>query len=133
MSKAFCPYCREEIHLEAVNCKHCHTRLRISREEKIISAVAVKLNQIPPGAISIPSGSACEAACHSRFAKHRNKALLTQCLDDCKAAEAVALLAEKLQRELFDSFLDIVWGGGDIDPVPLEKNIRERFAQPKVK
>ena len=33
MKETQCPYCREEIKPEALTCKHCHTRLRLTKEE----------------------------------------------------------------------------------------------------
>ena len=52
----------------------------------------------------------------------------TECLDDCEAEAAVSAVAAKLSVELFESFVDVIWAGGDIDPLPLEKAVRARFA-----
>ena len=52
-----------------------------------------------------------------------------QCLQDCEAQAAVAALAAKLNTELFKSFADVIWQRGDIDPRPLEKEVRAAFAR----
>jgi hypothetical protein len=127
MKSTQCPYCREEIKAEAMICKHCHQRLYWSREEEVMAAISERIRIAAGASIAIASVSACGALCHSKFAS--NKARLTQCLEDCKAAEATAAVAERLQRELIVTFADIVWGGGDIDPVPFEKSVRERFSR----
>ena len=51
-----------------------------------------------------------------------------QCTQDCEAEAAMAALAAKLNVELFKSFAEVIWAGGDIDPLPLEKAVRARFA-----
>ena len=56
--------------------------------------------------------------------------VLQECLDDCKAAKLIAIVAERLKRELDFTIEDIIWGGGDIDPLPFEKAVRERFSHP---
>ena len=53
----------------------------------------------------------------------------TQCITDCKAEAAVAELAARLHVELFKSFIEVIWAGGGIDPLPLEKAVRANFAQ----
>jgi hypothetical protein len=129
MENTTCHYCKEEIKAEALICKHCHERLSWLKEELVMAAISAKI-QAAAVSVAIPSVSACGALCHSKFAG--NKARLKECLDDCKAAEAVALVAEKLHKELVITFADIVWGGGDIDPVPFEKAVRERFSRPGI-
>jgi hypothetical protein len=121
MKSAQCPYCKEEIKADAMICKHCHERLYWSREELVMAAISERIR------IAAGSVSACGALCYAKFAS--NKVRLNECLDNCKAAEATAAVAERLQRELIVTFADIVWGGGDIDPVPFEKSVRERFSR----
>jgi len=127
MKNAQCPYCKEEIKVEAMICKHCHERLYWSREEVVMAAISEKLRVAASASITIPSVSACGALCHGKFSG--DKVALKECLDNCKAASFAATVAEKLQRELIITFADIVWGGGDIDPIPLEKSVRERFSR----
>jgi hypothetical protein len=130
MKSAECPHCKEEVKAEATICKHCHERLRFSREERVMAAIMDRARVAVGAAVTIPAVSACGAFCHAHFSG--DKVRLTQCLDDCKAAEAAALVAERLHRELTLTFADIVWGGGDIDPLPLERAVRSRFSSPKV-
>ena len=126
MKSSQCPYCKEEIKADAMICMHCHERLYWSREELVMAAISERIRIAASASITMPSVSACGALCHAKFAS--NKVRLNECLDDCKAASATASVAEKLQRELIVTFADIVWGGGDIDPVPFEKSVRERFS-----
>jgi hypothetical protein len=44
----------------------------------------------------------------------------------------IALLVEELHREFNETIFDVIWGGGDIDPLPLEIEIRERFSSSRV-
>lgn len=127
MKSAQCQYCKEEIRPDAMICKHCHERLYWSREEILMAAISEKLRIVANDLITIPSVSACGALCYAKVS--RNKALLNECLNDCKAAEAVAAVAEKLQKELIVTFHDLVWGGGDIDPIPFEISVRERLSR----
>ena len=127
MKSVQCPYCMEEIKADAMICKHCHERLYWSREEVLMAAISERIRIAAGALIAIPSVSACGALCHAKFAS--NKVRLNECLEDCKAVSATAAVAEKLQRELIVTFADIVWGGGDIDPVPFEKSVRERFSR----
>ena len=128
MKNVQCQYCKEEIKPEAMICKHCHERLYWSREELVMAAISERIQMAVGALITIPNVSVCGALCHAKFAN--NKVRLKECLDDCKAAEAIALVAEQLHKELFVTFADIVWGGGDIDPLPFEKTVRERFSRP---
>lgn len=100
--------------------------LKLEKRKKMHSAV---VEQFKISVISIPSFSPCKAACYGDYAKHRDKKLLNECLDDCRAAEAIAAVAERLNRELSDTIIDVIWGGGDIDPLPFEKMVRERFSR----
>ena len=124
MDSTSCPYCREDIKADAILCRHCHTSLPRTREEMVMAEIDGRL--VPPPAIT--SGSVSEAFCRFKFGSDR--VALQECLNDAKAAQAAVLLAERLHRELSMTFLDVVWGGGDIDPLPLEKSVRERFSRP---
>jgi hypothetical protein len=74
----------------------------------------------------LPAVTDCNAWCAWR---HRgDKAGLKQCLDDCKAQAAIKAVAEKLHADLYKTFLEVIWDGGNIDPRPLEKSVRDRFA-----
>lgn len=128
MKTISCPFCREEIRADAVLCKHCHSRLQRTRTDMAIAAVMERgrIAVGPPPAIFRPSGGACEAWCYYRHGN--DKGALQQCLDDCKAEKAMELLLENLHRELDQTFIDVIWSGGDIDPKPLEEAVRERFA-----
>lgn len=44
MKDTQCPYCREEIKPEALTCKQCHTRLQLTKEEKLILAIQRRIN-----------------------------------------------------------------------------------------
>lgn len=127
MKSAQCPYCKEEIKAGAMICKHCQERLYWSREEVVMATISERLQMVAGVSVARPSVSSCGALCYAKFA--RNKVALNACLDDCKAASAIAIVAERLHRELILTFADIVWGGGDIDPVPFEKSVRERFSR----
>jgi hypothetical protein len=127
MKIAQCPYCKEAIKADAMICKHCHERLYRSREEVVMAAISERIRIAAGASIAIPSVSACGALCYSKFSG--NKVALNECLDNCKAASFAAEVAERLHRELIVTFADIVWGGGDIDPVPFEKSVRERFSR----
>ena len=52
-----------------------------------------------------------------------------QCLQDAKEASAIAAVAAKLKFELMKSFFEVIWAGGAIDPLPLEKAVREAFSR----
>lgn len=127
MKSAQCPYCKEEIKADAMICKHCHERLSWSREELVMAAISERIRIAAGTPIPMPSYSICRAHC---YGTHRNEiAALNQCFKDCEAAEAIAAVAERLHKELIVTFADIVWGGGDIDPLPFEKSVRERFSR----
>ena len=120
-----CPFCKEEIQPGALICKHCHERLFPNRADLIMNAVMEQIRFAVGVGIAKPSVSACGGLCYSKFSS--NKPRLTECLDECKLAEAIAAVAEKLHRELVLTMAEIIWGGGDIDPIPFEKTVRERF------
>jgi hypothetical protein len=128
MKSAHCPKCKEEIKADAMICKHCHERLSWSREEVVMAAITERIQIVAGTLFTIPEVSACGASCYFHFTS--DKVRLNECLDGCKVASAIAAVAEKLQRELILTFADIVWGGGDIDPIPFEKSVRERFSRP---
>ena len=127
MKSVQCRFCKEEIKSEAMICKHCHQRLDWSREELVMAAISERIQMAVNTSFTIPEVTACGAHCHA--SSHGNKIKLNECLDMCKAIEATAVIAERLHRELFITFADIVWGGGDIDPIPFEKTVRERFSR----
>jgi hypothetical protein len=52
-----------------------------------------------------------------------------QCLQEAQEASAVAAVAAKLKGELMKTFLEVIWAGGAIDPLPLEKSVREAFSR----
>lgn len=124
METISCPFCKEEVMAEAVLCKHCHSQLKRTRTDMAIAAVIAR-GRVDPPAIFKPSGGACGAWCYYRHGN--SKGALQQCLDDCKAERAMEILLEELHRELDLTFIDLVWGGGDIDPKPLEEAMRDRF------
>ena len=131
MKSVQCPYCAEEIKAEAVICKHCHERLYWTREETVMAAIMERLQvALPPYSFEMPSVSACGARCYTHYA--HNEMRLKECLDNCKLASVLAEVAARLQRELIVTFADIVWGGGDIDSLPFEKSVRERFSRPNM-
>ena len=76
--------------------------------------------KVPP-----PNLSECAAHCYTLPKGTARQ----QCLEDCEAEAAVKAVADYLNRELWVSFMDYIWGGGDIDPVPLEAGVRARFAE----
>lgn len=123
-----CPYCKTEIKAKAVICANCHERVYQERAAFIMDAVLSRIQHVAAETAVKPTVSACGAACYSQFAG--DQVLLNECLDNCRLASAVAEVAERLHRELVVTFADIVWGGGDIDPLPLEKQVRKRFSRP---
>jgi hypothetical protein len=131
MEKTKGPFCQEEINASAIICKHCHQRIYRTRQERLLSEI-LERSYGPnitylPSPISRPSVTACGASCYASF--HNDKRKLNECLEECKLISALSLLYEKLHAELILTFTDIIWQGGDIDPVPLEREIRQRFSQ----
>jgi hypothetical protein len=53
----------------------------------------------------------------------------TKCLQECEEQAAIAAVAAKLRTELFKSFAEVIWAGGDIDPRPLEEAVRTAFGR----
>ena len=132
MKIVYCPFCKEEIRADAIVCKHCHERLSYSREEIVLSAISARIRLVAERHFVKPKVTPCGALCYAKF--HSNKAGLKECLDDCKADSTHAIIAaqvaERLLTEFIITFHDIVWGGGDIDPLPLEEEVRRRFSHP---
>jgi hypothetical protein len=124
METISCPFCKEEVMADAVLCKHCRSQLKRNHTDMAIAAVIAR-GRVEPPAIFKPSGSEREAWCYFRFGN--DKVALQQCLDDSKAEQAIEFLLENLHRELDLTFIEIVWGGGDIDIELLEEELRERF------
>jgi len=115
----------------AITCANCHERVYQDQADFIMDTVLSRIQHVAAEIAVKPTVSACGAACYSKFAG--NQVQLNQCLENCRLASAVAAVAERLHRELIVTFADIVWGGGDIDPLPLEKEVRNRFSQPPKK
>ena len=132
MKIVYCPFCKEEIKADAIVCRHCHERLSYSREEVIMSAISVSAKLAVESHFKKPTVTACGALCLANFS--HDKLRLNECLDDCKVrsveAMVTARVAGDLLSELCMTFKDIIWGGGDIDPLPLEEEVRRRFSHP---
>lgn len=129
MATSKCFYCKEEVKADARVCKHCNSRLRYSRKDRL-SDLIQKIGYVylgEPQSVTMPVMTPCAAGCYSH---HLEGAALDECLQDCKAIEASKLVWERLHMDLYRSFIEVVWEGGDIDPKPLEDKIRERFSQP---
>ena len=99
--------------------------LKLETRKKIHAAVVERFKS---SVIAIPSVSPCKAQCYADYVKHNDKALLNECLDECEAMKTIAAIVERLHIELFDTIIDVIWKGGDIDPLPFEKMVRERFS-----
>jgi len=117
-----CPYCKEVIQVKATLCKHCHSRLRI---ENPVERFIHSRYQIEPIRLDVGSYSPCKSTCVGLTDK-----AYQQCIKDCEAAEAQAWMANRLNIELNDIFIDIILENGDIEPVHFEKMVRERFSHP---
>lgn len=104
-----------------------NAKLRAARQERLASAIMERIH--PHQTIAKPSFSPCRAACYHDHSG--NPAGLSQCLDECRAEEAIAAVAERMTRELFDTFIEVVWAGGNIDPKPFERSVRESFSRPR--
>lgn len=127
-----CPFCKEEILVGATICKHCSSNLYPSREARIAAKVMERIEVNPPNAIIPVTGiSRCEALCYANFENGSEE--FDDCMNSCNLEDNIGLTAEKIyrdfNRELTLSIWDVIWGGGDIDPLPFEKAVRERFLQ----
>ena len=69
------------------------------------------------------SPSECEARCYTL----PPGPVRAQCLADCAEQAAIEEVASRLAMELYESFADVIWGGGDIDPLPLASAVRSAF------
>lgn len=127
MNSEPCPFCKEPIKPEALVCPHCQQRVSWLREELMMAAVARGIRAATGDFVDASSVTGCKAFCVSRY--RNDRVGRQQCLDNCEATSAVELIAEQLQRDLVRAFAEIIWGGGDIDPVPLELAIRERLSR----
>jgi len=128
MKSDFCPYCKEEIKANATVCKHCQSSLWPTRRHMAIAEIAKRINVAPISGSAIEENiSPYKAWCY--FKHGSDKAALNECLDDAKAASAVAIVAERMHAEFFDSMWEYLLGKGDIDPIPFEKFVRERFSR----
>ncbi|MEE9237622.1 MAG: hypothetical protein V3U52_07525 [Thermoplasmata archaeon] len=97
-------------------------KVTFATQAALVQAVSAELAlELPP-----TNPSDCEVRCYSKFPPGPAR---NECLDNCKGEAAAALVAAKLRMELFVSFVDIIWGGGDIDPLPLERAVRARFSE----
>jgi hypothetical protein len=128
MDVTTCTYCKEEIKVGARICKHCRSTLVSSFEEMATAAVLRRVSAAPGLAVGSGAVSPCKAGCYHKFGG--DKVALNECLDNCEAVAYLEIAAEKLFRELTFTMVDIIWGGGDIDPEPFEHAVRERFSYP---
>ena len=129
MKNNTCPYCKEEIKVEAIKCKHCQSKLQITFAEKVFSVLHIESLPV----VRKSSVSPCEGYC-SRFTGRA----FTTCLQECEDAANIAAAMEYLNRELHVTFWDIIWGRGDADPLPMEKipfekEVRKRFSRSREK
>jgi len=135
MADSACPYCREAIKSDASLCKHCHSWLGSGRERMVMSAfsgLSAALNaQGTAKASWIPSGSVSDHTAWCIFIHRGDKVGLQRCLDEAKEAASIKAVAEKLYVELMKNLFEVVWESGHIDPLPLEKAVRQRFASGK--
>lgn len=130
MPTTSCPHCKEEIKKGARICIHCRERLHTSKSDLIMDTVIKRLQicmgVVPEKPTAVSDGA---AFCYGRFGD--NHTLVNQCLREQEEAEAIAAGAERLHRELVRTMAEIIWGGGDIDPIPFENAVRERFRVPR--
>lgn len=93
----------------------------IAKETTLVQVVYEELKlDLPPR-----NPSDCVIRCYARFGPGPAR---NECLHECEAEAAIAAVAAKLRFELFESFVDVIWGGGDIDPLPLERAVRAKFS-----
>ena len=127
-----CPYCKEEVNPKAIICKHCHQRINLRFQDKVVAAI---LNQnthlVDP---SIPSVNISDGAIMCYLTTEPgNKEELKKCIDEQKAISIILKTVDEMRKELERTFVDIIWSGGDIDPLPddFEKLVRKRFSNHK--
>ncbi len=70
--------------------------------------------------------SDCVVRCYYLFKEGSER---NECLRECEEQAAIAAVAAKLRIDLFKSFAEVIWGGGDIDPRPLEEAVRAAFGR----
>lgn len=128
MEKKACPFCKEEIQAVALVCKHCRTRLRYTRAEQVLTTIlqSANINHLPPS-LDLPTGpiSAWEALCYFKFPKDSIER--QECLEQAMASAIIKEFTERMVKELTFTIFDVIWGGGDIDPIPWEREVRKRF------
>lgn len=125
MGVRLCQYCKEEIKADAILCKHCHSRLRSTREDRILWALARAGSQ----EAAMYEDFYCELRC-KRDTKEGTPER-EECMRGCREEMAITYLLERMTREFTETFIDVVWEhSGKIDPKPLEKAVRERFSHP---
>ena len=85
------------------------------------------VDRFKQSAISRPIVDPCKAGC----IKLQGTPAYQDCIDNCDAYTLLAEAAERLHKELVLTCLEVIWGGGHIDPIPFEKEVRKRFSRPR--
>ena len=127
MNSRICPFCKKQIQPEAAVCGHCHAQVRRSRAEMMIAAVTSTYSAYLARVEIISLPTECEGWC--AYLWRSDNANKEHCVTDCKLASQAATLAAQLHRQLYRTFVEVLWVRGNIDPLPdLERLTRERFA-----